>query len=114
MTDSPTRGLSTAGAPALEHAPNHDHPNITEPHPTRLLRPEQRAPSGVGVKDLRPLRGRPFGPILDPDASSRRAHKQAENRKKKDHRARRGLTGPAPSGMTAGYVAATRLTSGNS
>jgi len=51
--------------------------------PQPLLRPEQRAPSGVGVKDLRPLRGRPSGPIIDPDASPRRAHKQAENHKEK-------------------------------
>jgi hypothetical protein len=64
------------------------------------LRPEQPAPSGVDVKDLRPLRGRPFGSILDPDASPRRAQLQAENPKKKDHPARTGLTGPAPSGMT--------------
>src|SRR5215212_1500147 len=100
MTDSPARGLSTAGAPALEHAPR---PRAPEPHgaaPTRLLRPEQRAPSGVCVKDLRPLRGRPFGSILDPNASPRRAQEQAKNGKKKDHPARTGLTGPAPSGMT--------------
>jgi len=28
----------------------------------------QHAPRGVDLHDLRPLRGRPFGPILDPDA----------------------------------------------
>ena len=86
---------------ALENAP--PPANLlrrSQPAPNRLLRPEQGAPSGVGVKDLRPLRGRPFGPILDPDASPRRAQVQAKNRKKKDHPARRGLTDPAPSGMT--------------
>jgi hypothetical protein len=82
MTDSPT-GLSTAGAPALEHAPDHDHPEHHGAAPTRLLRPEQRAPSGAGIKDLRPLRGRPFGPILDPDASSRRAQSRRRTERRK-------------------------------
>src|SRR5512133_2968035 len=67
---------------------------------TNLLRPEQRAPPGVGVKDLRPLRGRPCGSIPDPDASPRRAHKQAENPQEKDQYKNYRLTGPAPSGMT--------------
>jgi hypothetical protein len=67
---------------------------------TNLLRPEQRAPPGVGVKDLRPLRGRPCGSIPDPDASPRRAHKQAENPQEKDQHKNYRLTGPAPSGMT--------------
>jgi hypothetical protein len=35
------------------------------------LRPEQPAPSGVDVKDLRPLRGRPFGSIPDPDPNAK-------------------------------------------
>src|SRR6187551_1112771 len=67
---------------------------------TNLLRPEQRAPPGVDVKDLRPLRGRPYGSIPDPDASPRRAHKQAENPQEKDQYKNYRLTGPAPSGMT--------------
>src|SRR5215212_9844254 len=70
------------------------HPERHGAAPTRLLRPEQRAPSGVGVKDLRPLRGRPFGPILDPDASPRRAQEQAENSKKKDHPAKQRVDRP--------------------
>ena len=82
MTDSPHRGLSTAGDPALEHAHDPLPENNTEP-PHLSLRPEQRAPRGVGVKDLRPLRGRPFGPILDPNASARRAPKQAEETQKR-------------------------------
>ena len=83
MTDSPPRGLSTSrdtGTGARTRPPAPEHRGAA---PQPLLRPEQRAPSGVGVKDLRPLRGRPFGPILDPDASPRRAHKQAKNHKKK-------------------------------
>jgi hypothetical protein len=84
MTDSPPQGLSTTGAPALEHAPpTRAEPDQPEPHRITFSAPKQRAPSGVGVKDLRPLRGRPCGPIPDPDASSRRAHKQAESRRKK-------------------------------
>jgi hypothetical protein len=67
MTDSPHGACPPTGPPALEHAP--------DPYPGRkgaprqlLLRLEQRAPRGVDVQDLRPLRGRPCGPILDPDA----------------------------------------------
>jgi len=65
MTDSPPHGACPpAGAPALEHAPDLEPPHRPEPAPTRtLLRPEQRAPPGVDVKDLRPLRGRPYGSI---------------------------------------------------
>jgi hypothetical protein len=83
MTDSPKRACPPAGEPALEHAPDHDHLNFPElPNPPSP-RPEQRAPRGVGVKDLRPLRGRPSGPILDPNASTRRAQEQPEKRNRK-------------------------------
>jgi len=87
MTDSPPPGgLSTAGAPALEHAHDHEHTRTDRSRADSVFSAlEQRAPPGVGVKDLRPLRGRPFGPIPDPDASLRRAHKQAENPRKKIH-----------------------------
>jgi hypothetical protein len=84
MTDSPTsgpvhsRGTGTGACAPNAHA--HDRP---EPHRGHLPRPEQRAPAGVGVKDLRPQGGRPFGSILDPDASARRAHKQAKKQKNK-------------------------------
>ena len=53
-----------------------------------LLRPEQRAPRGVAVKDLRPLRGRPFGPIPDLDALSDAAQQQAKDDGEKDPRTR--------------------------
>ena len=36
--------------------------------PTLLLRPEQRAPIGDGVKDLRPLTRAPCRALLDPVA----------------------------------------------
>ncbi len=95
----PHRGPVHQPEPALDYA--HDHP---EPHPgaapAPVLRLPQRAPSGVGVKDLRPLRGRPCGSILDTNASTRRAQQQAENSQNKDQDHNRGLTGPAPSGMT--------------
>ncbi|HEX2297714.1 MAG TPA: hypothetical protein VHH34_04215, partial [Pseudonocardiaceae bacterium] len=79
MTDSPNRACPP---PGHRHWSMHLTP-ITRPveprdHPPPFSAREQRAPPGVGVKDLRPLRGRPCGPILDPDASARRAHKQAE------------------------------------
>jgi hypothetical protein len=85
MTDSPLRGLSAAGAAGAGAChPTHTPEQQGAPH-IIVFCPEQRAPSGVVVKDLRPLRGRPFGPLLDPDASPRRAHKQADNDQKKDH-----------------------------
>src|SRR4051812_50130843 len=96
MSDSPSRGLSTSREPALEHAPDHHGPEEHEEFTDPPLRPEQPAPSGVDVKDLRPLRGRPFGPIPDSDASTRRAPMQAENGQTKDQEQERGLTGPAP------------------
>ena len=43
------------------------------------LRHHNDALVDVAVKDLRPLRGRPYGPILDPDASTERAGNTAEN-----------------------------------
>jgi hypothetical protein len=82
MTDSPSPGLSTAGATGDWSVHLTRAPETSEPAQS-LLRPEQRAPSGAGVKDLRPLRGRPFGSIPDPDASPRRAQEQAENDKEK-------------------------------
>jgi hypothetical protein len=86
MTDSPTPGLSTSRNRRWSTAA--DHPSIeNNPEPTNLpLRPEQPAPPGVDVKDLRPLHGRPCGPIPDPEASTRRAQKQAERSQKKDHK----------------------------
>ena len=41
-------------------------PNQQEPPHTLLLRPEQRAPIGDGVKDLRPLARAPCRALLDP------------------------------------------------
>jgi hypothetical protein len=40
------------------------------------------------------------GPILDPDALSRRAHNLTEKTKRKISTPRRGLDRPAPTGMT--------------
>jgi hypothetical protein len=50
----------------MEHGPNPHLPGPSEP-PTSLLL-FQHAPGGVDVQDLRPLRGRPSGPIPDTDA----------------------------------------------
>ncbi|MDQ2709636.1 MAG: hypothetical protein M3Z25_19310 [Actinomycetota bacterium] len=82
MTDSPTRGLSTSrdtGTGARQQIPSHQHRSRR----THLLRCEQHAPSGVEVKNLRPLRGRPFGPIPDLDAYLVATKGHAENDKKK-------------------------------
>jgi hypothetical protein len=94
MTDSPSPGLSTSRNRRWSTAP--DRPSIeNNPEPTDLpLRPEQHAPPGVDVKDLRPLRGRPCGPIPDPDASTRRAQRQAERSQKKITNKNPELTGP--------------------
>jgi hypothetical protein len=47
-------------------------PNQQEPPHTLLLRPEQRAPIGDGVKDLRPLARAPAGRSLTPPSTSPR------------------------------------------
>ena len=81
MTDSPHGACPPPG-----HGPWSTHPT---PYPgprehSTLLRLEQRAPRGVDVQDLRPLRGRPCGPILDPDAYPGAPTTPAKNRQKKD------------------------------
>ena len=101
MTDSPLTGpVHQPGRRHWSTHPTSNHRTDRSRTDTNLLRPQQRAPPGVGVKDLRPLRGRPCGSIPDPDASPRRAHKQAENLQEKDQHKNYRLTGPAPSGMT--------------
>lgn len=95
MSDSPPPGgLSTSrepGAGARTRPPRLRRTRGVHQPP---LRPEQPASSGVDVKDLRPLRGRPFGSIPDPDASTRRAQMQAENGQKKDQEQERGVDRP--------------------
>ena len=109
MTDSPNGGLSTAGDTGAGARTRPTPENSREP-PDLPLRPEQHAPRGVGVKDLRPLRGRPSGPIPDPNASTRRAPETGgRNAKRKDQEQERRLTGPAPSGMTPRHAPATPL-----
>jgi hypothetical protein len=101
MSDSPDPGpVHQPGTPTLEHAPDHRNREEQQELVANRLPPQQRAPSGVDVKDLRPLRGRPFGPIPDPDASPRRAREQEEDDQNENQEQERGLTGPAPSGMS--------------
>ena len=50
----------------MEHAPNPIRRASSEPPTSSRL--FQHAPGGVDVQDLRPLRGRPYGPIPDTDA----------------------------------------------
>ena len=92
----PSRALSTSRVTW----PWSRQPTLNPPTPKAaqpaLLRSEQRAPRGADVKDLRPLRGRPFGPIPDPDALPGAAQQQAEETVRKIHHKNSRLTGPAP------------------
>ena len=51
----------------MEHAPDPIHQDRRSRRSFFFLR-FQHAPHGVDVQDLRPLRGRPCGPIPDTDA----------------------------------------------
>jgi hypothetical protein len=63
----PTRACPPAGTPALEHTPHTSQADHVGAAEHRFFPVFQHAPRGVGVQDLRPLRGRPSGPILDLD-----------------------------------------------
>jgi hypothetical protein len=63
MTDS----CPAIRTPVMEHAPDPIHQDRRSRRSFLLLR-FQHAPHGVDVQDLRPLRGRPRGPIPDTDA----------------------------------------------
>ena len=65
MTDTPT-GLSRYPDTVMEHAHNPTRQGIRSRRLSFCL--FQHAPGGVDVQDLRPLRGRPCGPIPDTDA----------------------------------------------
>jgi len=52
----------------MEHAPNHPSAEDLRSRRPPLLPRLQHAPRGVDIQDLRPLRGRPYGPIPDTDA----------------------------------------------
>ena len=64
MTDSPHYSGACPHLPGTRPWSSTDHPlpeHTRETPEPLILRLEQRAPTGVGVKDLRPLRGRPAG-----------------------------------------------------
>ena len=78
------------------------HNNIITPddiagdyNPHLILRRKQHAPIGDGVRDLRPLRGRPFGPILDTAASSTRPE-TGEEPTQRDQLQEHGVDRPHP------------------
>jgi len=73
-----------------------------------LLRLEQRAPRGVDVQDLRPLRGRPCGPIQDLNAYPGALTSRRRTAREKITYSNTGLTDPAPSGMTCWTVSGVR------
>ena len=68
MTDTPIRGCPAIRTPVMEHAPNPPPPSLRSRRLLSFFRVFQHAPVGVDVQDLRPLRGRPYGPIPDTDA----------------------------------------------
>ena len=81
----------------------HDTPpgHHGEAHPPNLiLRPKQPAPTGDGVKNLRPLTRAPYRALLDPAAYFDAPQTRAEPEEKINYK-NTGLTGPAPTGMTA-------------
>ena len=67
MTDTPPGAVPLSG---LRSWSTHPTPSAEDLRSRRLpfLRVFQHAPGGVDVQDLRPLRGRPYGPIPDTDA----------------------------------------------
>src|SRR5690348_4851209 len=91
MTDTPTRGCPDIRTPVLEHAPN-PPPRLRSRRLLSFVRVFQHAPVGVDVQDLRPLRGRPCGPIPDTDAYP----DAPTDPQKKIKTPRKRLTGPAP------------------
>src|SRR5215208_1004151 len=101
MTDSPARGLSTAGAPALEHASNlFRTPNATEPH--RLVFSalnSVRRPASASRTYGRCAVG-PSGRSLTPTPHPGAPKSRRRTAKRKITQQNSGLTGPAPSGMT--------------
>jgi hypothetical protein len=64
MEDLLRQVMARAGEALEQHSTRHPHNPPGEPLTDPPL--PQRAPIGVGVQDLRPLRGRPCGSILDP------------------------------------------------
>jgi len=59
------------------------------------LLPEQHAPSGLGLQDLRPLRGRALGPILDPEPFISARHNGHRRSRRTNQRTQsRGLDRP--------------------
>jgi len=68
MTDTPIRGCPAIRTPVMEYAPNPPPPSLRSHQLLSFFRVFQHAPVGVDVQDLRPLRGRPCGPIPDSDA----------------------------------------------
>jgi hypothetical protein len=66
----------------------------------------KHAPTGDGVKDLRPLPRAPYRALLDPAAYLDAPNNQRRPKNKKINNKNTGLTGPAPSGMTSTNITA--------
>src|SRR3954452_14740276 len=102
MTDSPPAGPvhHRATSPGARTSTTHTRQILERPNPTLHLRFHQHAPCGVDIQALRPLRGRPCGPILDPDAYPGAPTTRRRTAKRKINHRRTRLTGTTPSGMT--------------
>src|SRR5881409_2110405 len=102
MTGSRFPGLPPARTRNLDTLrPHHQHRSTPHgatprPDPDRLT---DHASGIAGVKAT-PLRGRPSGPRLDPDAAATRPHPPAPRARRRASPLIKRLTGPAPSGMT--------------
>ena len=90
MTDTPPGAVPLSG-----HRSWSTHttlsPGSSEPPTSSFFRVFQHAPGGVDVQDLRPLRGRPCGPIPDTDAypgAPTDSQKKIKNTKKEVDRPR--------------------------
>jgi hypothetical protein len=68
MTDTPPGAVPPSGHRSWSTHPTTHPPRIFGAADLPFLPRLQHAPRGVDIQDLRPLRGRPYGPIPDTDA----------------------------------------------
>jgi hypothetical protein len=100
MTDNPPRALSTSRATRPWSSTRPPTKRTYRSRPALILRREQRAPIGDGIKDLRPLTRAPYRALLDPAAYLDAPKNRRRTPREKINYKNTGLTGPAPSGMT--------------
>ena len=96
MTDTPPGAVPPSGHRSWSTHPTTHPPRIFGAADLPFLPRLQHAPRGVDIQDLRPLRGRPYGPIPDTDAYPG----APTDDQKKIQQPNSRLTSPDPSGMT--------------